>query len=547
MNQRPPSRRGVGQRTEPVVGELAADHQMHERSRRRGPQPPRRPPPRHRRSLIALLVVVLLVALGALAWSQRATIRSWLPSTAYNDLLKRADAALAAGNLDCYDATSACELYRRAVHMEPDDARARDGLRQVGKAELAQARAALAAGNLQQATLALGQARALLGGGSDLDAFAGEIDKARGRGVKIASLVNRAQQAVIDGHLSGKDGAAALYQQVLAADPDNAVARHGLDGIGQRYARDIRTALQQHALDEARSKLEQLGEWLPDFANLPGLRADVAQAERDAQAALQARLAKARADLVAGRLAGAGDDNALAGFRAVLAADADNEAARAGVRQVAAALLKRADAALDAGNRNQASADIEQLTAIDPASPQLATLRQRLAAAAAASQAAPGAPAAPAPLGAAQKKKVAGLLVRAQAALEAGDLMQPPATNAYDLYHQVLAIDAGNADAMAGLASLPSVTRQGFRVALKAHKLQRAGQLLAAFGHMVPGSSAHAPMQKMLADAWAQQARQAAAAGDGAAARQALAQLRKLAPDDPRIATIAEQLGSGGP
>ena len=129
----------------------------------------------------------------------------------------------------------------QAVALQPDNDRATDGLRQVGQAELAQADAALQAGHLDQAAQQAASARDLLGGGSDVDRLDAQITQAR------AAQGSSAGQ---DGR-SGRPGAAGAggrqargSRRVLARCtgrccrpiPNNAVAAHGLDQVGDALA-----------------------------------------------------------------------------------------------------------------------------------------------------------------------------------------------------------------------------------------------------------------------------------------------------------------------
>src|SRR6185312_15777394 len=136
--------------------------------------------------------------------------------------------ALAAGHLDGDDGNSARELFQAAVALEPDNDAARNGLHQVGMAEISQADAALQAGQLDVAAQKAAVARELLGGGSDVDRLDKMIAAKRGSQVQVSTLVDQAQQAFAASQYGGEHGAGALYRQVLAADPGNAVARHGL-------------------------------------------------------------------------------------------------------------------------------------------------------------------------------------------------------------------------------------------------------------------------------------------------------------------------------
>lgn len=489
MNERKNRDKSVRRRTEPALGNLDQLDQADEddRSRRR----PASTGSKSTRRIWPWLALAVLLIVGVGAWSQRQMIRSWLPQTQLNQLLERADQALAAGRLDGHQGKSARELYSAARALRGDSARAKSGLQKVGAAEMAQAQEQLESGDTAEAERSLEVARALLGGGDELDRMDRNLAQQQARSDKLETLLDRASQAIADGKLDGKRGAAALYKQALLAEPGNAIAIHGLDKVGVATAAKIRAALQQGKLDDAEQTLQQLGRLLPDFSKLPQLRALLSQARKDAADAQQQLLLQAAADLQAGRLRGSGPNNALARFRKVLDDDPDNKDAELGVRKVAAGLLARAQQRMQDDRLDQAGQLLDEVTGLVGQAPEVQKARQRLAKL-------QQRPAAPPPLTAADKAKAQRMITRAQAAAESGKLMLPPGNSAYDLYRSALALDASNSDAMAGLASLPGQARSLFNKALADHDTGRAAKLLSAFSQLAPGSSALPGMQARL-------------------------------------------------
>src|SRR6185437_5537459 len=207
-------------------------------------------------------------------WLSQNRLRGMLPRTDLNTVLEQAQQALKDGRLDGQDGTSARELFQQAVAQEPDNDRARDGLRQVGQAELSSADAALQAGQFAQAQQQAAVARELLGGGSDVDRLDTLISRAQAAQVQTVDL---AQQALAAGKLDGPQGAGALYQRVLQADPGNAVATHGLDLVGSALSVQAHDALESGDLAKAGASIEQLAALQPNNGALPALRALQAQ------------------------------------------------------------------------------------------------------------------------------------------------------------------------------------------------------------------------------------------------------------------------------
>lgn len=565
-------------RTEPTLGNLdqldtLATEAPGKRARQPSPKAasPRGDAPTPRRwllpTLLGLAVVVLLVlGLG----------RSWLggmvPRTDFNDVLSRAQAALQQGHLDGNDGTSARELFQAAVALEPDNDAARNGLRQVGMAEVSQADAALQAGKLDDAAQAAAVARELLGGGSDVDRLDQMIATHRNAGVQVDVLVQQAQQAFAAGQYTGEAGAGALYRKVLAADPGNAVARHGLDQVGDALATQAKQAQAANDSTTADTLIQQLAALQPNNAALPGLHAAHTEASQTDNAALDTALQQGDAALRAGRIDGDGNDTALAYYHAAQALAPNDPRVQAGLGQVAQALTVQANAEMDAGAITQAITLLDHAQTLAPKSADIAAARARLQsitgghAAASAGSGETHAPAAnsaaannattnsaPAandgflhpPLSPAQSAQLAQYLQRAQAALQRGDIMMPPGNCAYDLYRNALAIDGNNVQAQQALEALPGTVRKLFGQALAAGQLAQAGNMLDNLADLAPGDASLAPLRQRLADAWLDAASQQLTVGDRAAAAQSLDQARKLAPNHPRLQELTARLQAG--
>lgn len=562
----PPSK--LHERAEPTLGNLdQLDTDIDAPQREPRPareEPPARKPPRepraHRRWLLPAIVVGLLVVIGGM-WMEQNRLRSLVPRTELNDVLGRAQQALAAGHLDGNDGTSARELFQAAMALEPDNDAARNGLHQVGTAELAQADAAVQAGHLNVATQKAAIARELLGGGNDVDRLDQMIAAQRNSQVRLSTLVQQAQQAVAAGQYGGPDGAGALYQRVLQASPGNAVASHGLDQVAAALATQAQQALAAGDTATADAAIEQISSLQPNNAALPGLRAARAQAGQQDNSALDAMLAQGDAALRAGRIDGAGEDTALAHYKAALALSPDNAQAVAGLGKVVQALTVQANAAMDAGDYAQAATLLKRAAPLAPKSAELAEAQARLQG----HQQTPAAPPAAVrgaqglasvstdngdgtvqpPLSPEQSAKLAGLLQRAQAAIARGDLMMPPGNCAYDLYRNALAIDGNNVAARQGLQSLPQVARQRFEQDLARGNLADADAMLDNLRDLAPGDAGQSGLRQRLASAWLDQAQQQLGQGNRAGAGNALDHARRLAPTDPRVQQITTQLQTG--
>lgn len=553
---------GKPRRTEPVIGNL--DHldtnaRLDSVQRRAfAPETPtepplRKPPPRkppfnarpkrndrprpQLRWWPALVVIVVLVGGGAWAWSHQAMLSGLIPQTQLNSLLTRADKAYAAGKLSG-GPDSARDLYEAARALDPDNEQALNGLQKVGNAELARAKVALQQRDYANARASLEEARSLLGGGADVTAVDQALAKAVLSSANADVLVSQARAALANGHIDGSDGAAALFGKVLAGDPHNAVARHGMNQIGDLLATRIQGQLGNGDRAGAKQTLANLASLLPGYSQLPTLRANIAAADRAADAQRDQYLSQGQADLRAGKISGAGDDNAEAQFKAALKADPGNVTAQAGLGQVAEALVVQANAAIDAGHIRDAKALLDQAAALAPKSADLAAARSRLAAGGNTQVAAASSVPAPPPLTPDESAKVVQLVARAQIAARKGDIMLPPGNSAYDLYRAALGIDGNDPDAQAGLRALPEVTRAQFRQALHQDNLDHAYDMLATLEQLDPGDPATPSMRHDLGSAWLDRADHYVGLGEVGAARAALREAQRLVPEDPRISAV---------
>jgi tetratricopeptide (TPR) repeat protein len=578
------SSRDTPRRTDPTLGDL---DQLDAGADRRGParereperpasasrtppyntRPTRKRPLRRRRRVRWSLIVLAVVVVGVIGWlwSHQAMLSGMLPQTQLNALLARADTAYSAGNL-AGGPESARDLYEAARALDPDNEHALTGLQNVGHAELDRAQAALKKRDYAAARSALEEARSLLGGGAAVEGMDKALAKAVLQTSNVDVLINQARAALANGDIGGPDGAAALFGKVLAGDPHNAVARHGMDQIGDLLATRIQGQLGGNDLAGARQTLSNLAGLLPRYSQLPTLRASVAAAERDSDSQRDQYLDKGQAYLRAGKVTGTGDDNAEAQFKAALKADPDNDKAKAGLGQVAGALIVQANAAMESGQVQDAKKLLDAAAELAPKSADLAAARSRLAASETrqeprpahrangnGSVATPGAdhapeasaPPPPAPLTPMQSAKVARLVARARSAARKGDIMLPPGDSAYDLYRAALGIDGDNDEAQAGLRGLPEVTRAQFDQAVREDNLDHAHDMLATLEQLDPGDPAMPTMRHRLGSAWLDRADHYVGLGELAAARTALQEAQRLVPQDPRIGEVDARIQRG--
>lgn len=495
-----------------------------------------------RRSLgpwIFVAAVVVVMGVGAFTlWRNQDKLRALLPRTELNDVLVRAEAALGKGNLSGNAGDSARELFESARVIDPDNDIARAGLRRVGEALVAEAVAATQRRDFAVAHARLADARALLAGGVAVEQAAAALKMAESQNTEIATLFDQAEAALAAGRLLDANGAVELYQRVLASDSANTPAQAGLRKVGVALAEQARTMLTQGKVDEASLRIEAMARALPNDPALPNLRAELTAGRSNAAAALEAQVKRGQELLRSGRVDGPGEDTALAQFKAVLARDPNNAAARVGLGQVAQALIVQANAALEESNATLAERLIRQAEQLAPASADLAAARSRLRDLRESVEIAASRPV----LTPEQQQKLAANLAAADKAAQTGNLILPPGSSAYDKYRAVLAMDGNNAQALAGLKALPQIARDQFNVALGEQKLVRARDMVDTLEQLSPGDAGLPTLRSRLVEALLDEAERRVAENRPNEARRALDAARGLSPGNPRLATLEQKL-----
>ena len=522
------------QRAEPSLGRMD-DVVAAPRWRPRGAAA--RAPATGSRRYIVIAFVLVIVALGAgAAWLYQDRLRALLPNTELNTLIARGQKALSENRLVGTQGDSARELFQKARSLDPDNEQARHGLDNVGARLIEQARAALARNDLEAARTDAAAAEEVLGGGPEVEQIKATLHTAETRNTATEDLLKRGDDALGAGRLIGDNGASTFYQRVLDADATNSLALNGLKKVAEAQAAQAREAIAAGNADLANQRIAELAQLSPNHPAIAELRAALAKMrEGDAQA-LEQQLAKAEAQLRAGRIDG--NDGAQALFQAALKRDPANARAKAGLRRVAQAFVIQANAALDDHNNASAEKLLRQAEAIAPeladlkaARSRLREERERIDIEKTQSRATP-----------ADQARIDQLLDEAEKAVAAGNLNVPPGDSAYDKYRAVLALDGNNAKAFAGLNRIPARAKELFEQALKAGTPNKAYAYLDAIGDLSPGDSALPALRERLANVFLDQAEVRIGQGLRAEATRALASARELSPNNPRIGAVDQKI-----
>jgi len=519
---------------EPALGEMnAALDAPSPRSRKRGSV---ETPTSHSKPWV--WVVALLVALILLGYSQREVLRDMLPQSRNEALLEQAEEALRAQRLVGKQPAGARELFQAVLALDPDNTRAHIGLAAVASGLLDQAREAIAKDEVDVARQLLMLAR-------DADAPAREIepletairDLAQSDD-RLAELVQRAQAALAAGRIDvGDDSALALYTQALQIEPGSSVAQ-----VGRREAHGLmlertRGLIESKNFAAAGALIEQVASADPGHLGLPEARGRLAQAQQALTADTVLWLQQAEALRKQGRLTAPAGNSARDRYRAVLEREPANDAAKLGLRQIAAALVQQANRLMADYEFERATNLLDEAAATDSTIPDLRAARTRLRDL----QQSRGGLASGVLTEAQQASVTASLTAAAQARAE-GNLMYPPGESAWDLYRRVLSLDPNNAAAKQGMAELPAATRQLFEQALGSSRLSAARGYLEGLQTLAPSDVALPDMRRRLAAALVGYATERLGAGEVDRARGALDQAQEVDPNNPDIARLRARI-----
>ncbi len=189
-------------------------------------------------------------------------------------LLGNAGKAARAGNLIGPDKDSALVLVLQAARQAPDDPHVKAAVSLLHARLIANVQQSLATGDAEAARANLDALKQLPGLQEDLPALAARIDAA----AKVQPLLEQASELVQKGKLegSGDDTALAVYRKVLSLDPENVVARQGLQRVQQASLDRALSAAAQNDDAKADAALADAAAILPSSPALADTRARIA-------------------------------------------------------------------------------------------------------------------------------------------------------------------------------------------------------------------------------------------------------------------------------
>lgn len=471
----------------------------------------------------AALGLWLLLALPLLRF---AALDSLWPQDRVLALLEQARGALDAGHLTAADGSGARELYTAAIAMDPDRSAAREGLVEVARAALAQARDATERDRFDQARRLLDLAGELEAPRAEIAPVAEELRRREAARLGIDALLQKAAAARIAGRLDGApDAALPLYAKILALQPERIEAIEGREDALADLLQLARAELDAGKLDEAATLIAAARGYDAGHVDLPETEASYSRA-RDR---LQAR---ALAALRRGQWLEAERD-----YRQLAALPDAPPAARQGLHAVARALVQDGERLSADFRFTEADAALDRARAIDPATPGLREALAHLARARSAQRELQ-----PAGSSANRHREVQRLLVAAAEAEARGDLLTPPGDSAFDRLRVARALAPDDKAVIAAAQRLLPAAWKCHRAQLQANSLARSRSCLDAAATLGADRSEVNQAQRALALRWVDVGEERLRGGSVDAAAQAVEEARRLDATTPGIAELQERV-----
>lgn len=257
---------------------------------------------------------------------------------------------------------------------------------------------------------------------------------------------------------------AALYRDTLASAPDDRQAQQGLGDLRDFHYDRLRNALKDRKLAEATALFDSLAESFPSGGAGPAVtqEADYQGLKSTFENLRQASelVAKGNDYLAADALTSPAGANALESFQSALELDAGNPAAQAGLQKVVDRYGVLSRASLAEGELERAAELARRGLSIDSDAAPLADLLARAEAEME------------------RRREVERLTGLGTEQLEAGNLISPRGESAYERFHQVLDLDAGNETASRAVGDIEQQIVQRIEKQINGNNFDQARALL---------------------------------------------------------------------
>lgn len=262
-------------------------------------------------------------------------------------LFEQAQAQLANDKLTTPRGDNAYETYQQILAIAPNNAHAQAGTLKIAEHYYSLAHVAFEKGDLAESFAMIQQGLKVNPTDADLLAFEQKVKgviveqkQAQALASQVNQLLSQAAQLMVESQL---EAAIAIYQEVFAIEPDNLLARTGLQQVADKYMQLANT--EQESLSQGLSFINKGLVAFPNHQGLLALQTELhdekltQQREFEAKRAFKQKIArllkKAELQVATLRLTTPTNDNAYNTYQQILALAPDNEQAQVGLVKIA--------------------------------------------------------------------------------------------------------------------------------------------------------------------------------------------------------------------
>lgn len=282
------------------------------------------------------------------------------------------------GLSDSPSATAAIQAFNEVLRLAPEHPVALRELQRIARHYALLAEERIASGDMESAIGHLDRASTAAPGLAEIAAIRQSIRQTNTTHETITQFIEQARLYRESGALvsPAEGNAAARYHQVLSIDPDNIIARQGLDEVVAELRAQVASQLRAGQFNAVADTISQASAVNLNAAAVDDLRRQLIT-EQSRIASINRLLSEARAHVADGFLTLPESGNATHKLREIQRLDPDNAAAAGILRDVAERLAVVAREAWQAGMRRDALEYLDLALAIVPGETEWQTLREQ--------------------------------------------------------------------------------------------------------------------------------------------------------------------------
>ncbi len=379
--------------------------------------------------------------------------------------LSQAEQHLRSGNLLDPPGSNAYELLQKVLAEEPEHVQAIELLSQLTDLELELADRAMSEQDYVQARVHLERLSSLDLAGERVRSKLDLLGQAEYTQRRVGELMALARSYIASGRLvkPEKENAYDLLSQVIELQPENPEALDAVTRIEKQLLEEAREAKRNQQWDEAKNHLQGLLQLDPNHT-VAKIELQEVESTLEQLLRIQDLLLEAQEYVDAGQLTMPPRLNAYETFEQVLQYEPHNPSALAGINSIKATLLRSAREAKRQRQFESAKASLRTLLSLQPdhaaALSEVEQIENQLL----------------------NEEQISKWLKEAWEHIQAGRLVAPENSNAYQTLQQVLDRQANNSEALAAIETIKSQLLQAMRQATEQREWEqvqtRSRQLL---------------------------------------------------------------------